>query len=109
MRADELKVGYPLYYIESTKLLFQDSIIDEIERIDFKHKSVYRVTLHRNDKSYIGFTDIKLDDTVYLTEDEYDNRVAPTDGTNQIMFYEQNFHYWKYHNKYPDHHLPSDD
>ena len=99
MRANELKVGYPLYYIESTQLLFENAFIAEMEKIDFIHKSVYRVTLHRNDKSYIGFTDIKLDDTVYLTEDEYNNRVAPTEGTNQITFYEKNIHYWDYHKK----------
>jgi len=97
MKANELKVGYPLYYVESTQLLFKDAFIAEMEKIDFKNKSVYRVRLCHNDKSYIGFTDIKIDDYVYLTEDEYNNRVAPTEGTNQIMFYEKNIHYWDYH------------
>ena len=102
MKPEELKVGYPIYYIKSTKLTFENTIIDNIKRINTNNHEVYRIKLIQlNAKKYIytEFTDVQLDDIVYLTKDEYDNRISEIKSGPGVTTYEYNYNYWNCHNK----------
>ena len=103
MRAKDLKVGFPIYYIESTKLKFDNAIIENIEYLTFKHKSVIRLNLHKYQNksySYLGYTDININnDIVYITKDEYDNRITHTKSAPGIIIGEPNSKYWENHQK----------
>lgn len=102
MKPEELKVGYPIYYIKSTKLTFENTIIDNIKRINTNNHDVYRIKLIQlNAKKYIytEFTDVQLDDIVYLTKDEYDNRISEIKSGPGVTTYEYNYNYWNCHKK----------